>query len=207
MLEGIHWLGHDSFRFDFNGKTIYLDPFNISGNDRADLILITHEHYDHCSVKDILPLSDENTVILITPDCQSKLRDFKGKVVLVEPGKSYNVEGVVVETVPAYNIDKPFHPRENGWVGYILNLGDRRVYHAGDTDKIPEMASLKNIDVALIPVSGTYVMTAEEAAQAVSMFMPKIAVPMHYGSIVGKESDAERFVRLSPVPSKVLEKE
>ena len=207
LLEGIHWLGHDSFRIEFNGKMIYIDPFNISGNDHADFILVTHEHYDHCSVKDILPISDENTTIFVTPDCQSKLRDFKGRVVLVEPGNTYNTDVFSVETVPAYNIGKPFHPKENGWVGYVLTLGGRRIYHAGDTDRIPEMSSLHNIDVALVPVSGTYVMTAEEAAEAVSMFMPKLAVPMHYGAIVGNDSDAERFARLAPVPVRIMEKE
>lgn len=205
-MENLHWLGHDGFKIT-GEKVIYVDPYEISDGEPADIILITHDHYDHCSVKDILSIADEKTTILITPDSQSKLSDFPGEVKLVEPNKSYEVKGITIKTIPAYNIGKPFHPRENDWVGYVISANKQRIYHAGDTDHIPEMDKLKDIDVALVPVSGKYVMTAREAVQAVNTFKPKLAIPMHYGAIVGNRTDAEIFKRESKVPVEVLEKE
>lgn len=197
LLRGIHWLGHDSFRVEAAGKLVHLDPYRIAGNPpKADLILVTHDHYDHCSPEDVARLTGPSTEIAAPASCAGKLR---GTVTVVRPGETHTLGGVTFETVPAYNLDKRFHPKANGWVGYILTLDGRRIYHAGDTDFIPEMRSLA-VDVALVPVGGTYTMTAAEAAAAVNTFRPRVAVPMHFGSVVGTEDDAREFARLAEVP-------
>ncbi len=196
ITKDIHWLGHDSFRIEAGGIVIYTDPFRIKNAEsarKADLILITHEHYDHCSPEDVEAISGEKTVILAPPDCLGKFS--KGKALGVKPGDRLTAAGVEVEVVPAYNIGKKFHPEDNRWVGYIFLAGGKRIYIAGDTDHVPEMKGFR-ADIALLPVSGTYVMTAEEAAQAALEIKPEIAVPMHYGSIVGEREDALRFEKL-----------
>lgn len=207
----ISWLGHDSFRITdvLENRIIYIDPFKLGKAGPADIILITHDHYDHCSVEDMKKISTEKTVILAPPDCQSK---FQGKMdfrecVIMTPGKSVVMGNISVEAIPAYNTNKHFHPKDNDWLGYVVDMNSKRIYHSGDTDFIPEMSKLRNIDVALMPVSGTYVMTADEAAKAVESFKPKVAVPMHYGAIVGAKSDAEKFKQLSKVKVEILEKE
>ncbi|WP_297213028.1 MULTISPECIES: MBL fold metallo-hydrolase [Thermodesulfovibrio] len=189
MIENIKWLGHDTFKI--TGEiVIYTDPFKIKHNDRADIILITHEHYDHFSPEDIKKLIGPETVVVIPEDCSGKI---DAKEAVVKPGDRLTVKGVEIEVVPSYNTNKKFHPKEKGWVGYIFKVGGKRVYIAGDTDYIPEMKDFKDIDIALLPVSGTYVMDAEEAVQAALDIKPKIAIPMHYGSIVGSEKDAQYF--------------
>ena len=187
-VEKIHWLGHDSFRVDGN-KTVYFDPFQIEQGPRADLILISHDHFDHCSPEDVDKIRKEDTVIITEKNSAGKL---KGDVRILKPGEKTEVEGVKIEAVPAYNTDKDFHPRKNGWLGFIVDMDGVRLYHAGDTDFIPEMKRL-SVDIALLPVSGTYVMTAEQAVAAAQAIRPKIAIPMHYGAIVGEERDAVSF--------------
>jgi len=205
QIEGIDiaWLGHDGFRIQASGKLIYFDPYQIKTSFHdADLLLITHEHYDHCSPEDIERVIKPSTIVITIPECQSKLSKIAGNVadiILMEPFQEQQRENIKIETIPAYNVNKfrspdlAFHPREDGRVGFIIDIAGRRIYHAGDTDFIPEMKELKSIDIALIPVSGTYVMTPEEAAQAVESFKPKYAVPMHYSSIIGTQKDAEKF--------------
>jgi L-ascorbate metabolism protein UlaG (beta-lactamase superfamily) len=205
-MEDLQWLGHDGFKLKILGKTIYIDPFKSNVSEKADIILITHEHYDHCSVEDILRISTNETTIFITPDCQSKLSQFPGKVVIIEPNNTYDAGKISIKTVPAYNTNKMFHPKENDWVGFIIEADDERIYHAGDTDLIPEMKSFGPIDYALLPVSGTYVMDAKEAAQAAEIIKPKIAIPMHYDSIVGTTNDAEQFRELYKGNVKIMEK-
>lgn len=188
MVENIHWLGHDTFKV-VGEKVIFSDPFKIKKKDKADIILITHEHYDHCSPEDVKKIQGTDTVIVAPADCAGKL---SGNVKIVKVGDGITVGGIKIEVVPSYNTNKPFHTKDKGWVGYIFTVNGRRIYIAGDTDYIPEMKTFK-ADIALLPVSGTYVMTAEEAVQAALDIKPKVAIPMHYNSIVGTEKDAKRF--------------
>jgi L-ascorbate metabolism protein UlaG (beta-lactamase superfamily) len=203
-LGWLHWLGHDSFRID-EPIVIYLDPWHLPvGSPVADLILVTHEHYDHCSPGDVEKIRKQDTVVIAGPSAAPKLA---APVVSLSAGQSREVLGVSVEAVRAYNLDKPFHPKQAGHVGFVLTLGGERLYFAGDTDHIPEMQDL-TCDIALLPVSGTYVMTAEEAAQAAAVIRPKVAIPMHYGAgVAGTLSDAVRFQALCPVPVVILESE
>ncbi|MFH1623437.1 MAG: MBL fold metallo-hydrolase [Candidatus Aenigmatarchaeota archaeon] len=207
----IDWLGHSAFRVT-RGKTVYIDPYNIKPAAPADVVLITHEHFDHCSPEDVQKVLKSNTVIITTAAAKDKLRSVweRAHFLLIAPGKSYDIDGVRVEAVPAYNTNKfrspgvPYHPQQNGGVGFVVNIGGIRIYHAGDTDIVPGVEhALKDIDVAMIPVSGTYVMTPEEAATLVKMIRPKLAIPMHIKSVVGTEAEARRFKELVGVSCEV----
>jgi len=189
VVKNITWLGHDGFLIKGDGKAIAIDPFQVKDCESADIILVTHEHYDHCSPEDIQKIQKASTVIVTEANSAAKL---SGDVRVVQPGDKLTVEGIPIEVVPSYNTNKNFHPKENGWLGFIVTIEGVRIYHAGDTDMIPEMASF-DVDVALLPVSGTYVMTAEEAVEAAKMINPKLAIPMHYDTIVGSSDDAQRF--------------
>jgi len=202
MLKNIIWLGHASFKI-VDEKTIYIDPWNLRKEDKADIVLVTHPHYDHLSPEDISKIQTNQTVILTTADGAEKLR---GNVKKIKPGDFLTVKGVEIEVVPAYNIGKSYHPKENEWVGFIIKVGEKRIYHAGDTDFIPEMEKIK-ADIALLPIGGTYTMNAEEAARAAKAINPQVAIPMHYGDIVGSLEDAKRFKEASPVRVEILRKE
>jgi L-ascorbate metabolism protein UlaG (beta-lactamase superfamily) len=204
MAEGIFWLGHDSFRLK-GEKTVYVDPWKLApGADKADVILVTHEHHDHFSKDDIAKISKADTVV-VGP--LSVTKHLTGRIITVQPCEKRLIEGVPIETVAAYNVNKRFHPKSAGHVGYIVTLNGKRIYHAGDTDMTPEMAAIKS-DVALLPVSGTYVMDSEEAAEAANTLRPALAIPMHYGDpeVVGTLQDAQQFKRLAKVPVEILEK-
>jgi L-ascorbate metabolism protein UlaG (beta-lactamase superfamily) len=208
----ISWLGHDGFKIK-DDVTIYIDPYEIKPGEKGDIILITHEHFDHCSQRDLAFVSHDKTVIIAPHICKGSIGGFRyGEVVFVSPGDEVERLGIRVKAVPAYNVNKfrspgvVFHPKEDGRVGYIVELKGVKVYHAGDTDFIDEMRGL-GPDIALLPVSGTYVMTYEEAVEAVKAINPKLAIPMHYGAIVASRLEAEEFKRRSPVPVEILEKE
>lgn len=188
IAKKIVWLGHDCFRID-GEKTIYFDPYQISAGPKADLILVTHDHFDHCSPEDVSRVQHAGTVIVTDKDSAKKLT---GDVRVVKPGESLVVDGVKIEVVPSYNTDKDFHPKKNAWLGFIVEVDGVRIYHAGDTDFIPEMKNFQ-VDIALLPVSGTYVMRADQAVKAALALHPKLAIPMHYGTIVGGEQDAREF--------------
>lgn len=188
LTQKIKWLGHDSFLVEAE-KTVYFDPYEIQPGPGADIILVTHEHFDHCSPKDVKKIQQPDTIIVTEKDSAAKL---SGDVRIVRPGDALKVEGLNIEALPAYNIDKDFHPKANGWLGFIVEIEGIRVYHAGDTDFIPEMNTI-DADIALLPVSGTYVMTAAEAVEAALAIKPKLAIPMHFGAIVGGDRDARHF--------------
>ena len=199
MLNGIECLGHSTIRINNNGEIIYIDPFKINGetND-ADIIFVTHNHYDHFSLEDINKVRKENTIIVVTKDLCDDVVGLgfeQSKIIYVKPNQMYSVCDIFFQTVPAYNINKSFHPKENDWVGYVLKINNIKYYIAGDTDITEENKKVK-CDVAFVPVGGTYTMTAEEAAELVNIIKPKVAVPIHYGSIVGTEYDAKLFRKL-----------
>ncbi len=202
----IKWLGHSGFQITYQDNIIYIDPYNLKKHyPPASIIISTHDHYDHCSIEDIESLVNNNTILITHPDCQSKISNLEIKdIKLLTPGKEISINNIKIKAVPAYNTNKKFHPRLNQWLGIILDINNTKIYHAGDTDKIPEMSSIK-CDIALLPVSGTYVMTAEEAAQACNLINPKLAIPMHYNEIVGSIKDAEKFKSLSNCEVKILE--
>lgn len=189
VVKNITWLGHDGFLIKGDGKAIVIDPFQVKHCEPADIILISHEHYDHCSPEDVKKIRKDSTVIVTEAQSAAKL---SGNVRVVQPGDKLTVSGIPIEAVPSYNTNKSFHPKENGWLGFIVTVDGVRIYHAGDTDRIPEMESFQ-VDIALLPVSGTYVMTAEEAVEAARRIRPKVVIPMHYGAIVGSADDAKRF--------------
>jgi len=210
VLNHIHWLGHDAFRVD-GPRTVYFDPYEIGeGRPEADLILISHDHFDHCSPEDVESIQGASTVIVTIKAAAEKL---SGTTRIVEPGDAITVRGIEVEAVPAYNVNKfrspgePFHPQDAGHVGFVVTMDGQRIYHAGDTDHIPEMGDLEAIDVALLPVSGVYVMTAEEAIEAARTIEPDVAVPMHVGRGIGSPDAAAAFKDGAPVDVVILEME
>jgi len=200
LLQGITWLGHASFRVVAPEAVIYVDPWKLKGGEKADLILITHDHHDHLSVEDVERIRKTDTVIVTTAAAAKQLT---GDVRVVKVGDVRTVKGVRIQAVAAYNPGKQFHPRAAGGLGFVFSAGGRAIYHAGDTDATPEMSKIK-ADVALVPVGGKYTMTVSEAAQAVNIFRPKVAVPMHWGDIIGSHADAETFKAEAKVPVEIL---
>ena len=199
LLDQLHWLGHDTFRLE-SAVTIYFDPLNLPDDvPVADVILISHEHADHCSPQDVARIRGDETVVIASAGAARKLT---GDVRVIHPGEQVTVAGIEIRAVPAYNVSRfrapgqPFHPREAQHVGYLVTTGGETLYFAGDTDHIPEMADI-DCDVALLPVGGTYTMDAPEAAQAAAEIDPQVAVPMHWGGgVVGTRTDAEQFEQL-----------
>ncbi|MFH1189578.1 MAG: MBL fold metallo-hydrolase [Candidatus Omnitrophota bacterium] len=211
MIENLHWLGHSSFRWQ-GSKTVYFDPWKLSKNAvKSDIICVSHEHYDHFSKPDITAISMPETVIVT---CENVERDIDPREIgckearVMAPGESIDIYGVKIEAVASYNTDKLFHTKRSKKLGFIVTMDGVSVYHAGDTDRIPEMSGVR-CDIALLPIGGTYTMTAGEAAEAALSIRPKVAVPMHYGTVPGAISDTDRFERdlKGKVEVKILRKE
>jgi len=203
MLDHTTWYGQSTLLFQ-NGKRVWFDPWRLTaGVPLADIIFITHAHGDHLSSEDVERIRTQGTVLIGPPDCLEPLKGANKRV--VKPGDELQVEGFNVKVVPAYNLEKPFHPKANNWVGYLVEIGGAVYYSAGDTDRIPELKAIK-ADVAFLPIGGTYTMDAEEAAAATGDFSPKMAVPYHYGSVVGSDADAQRFQQLAKVPVTIMKR-
>ncbi len=213
----VTYLEHDTFRVKYGELIVYTDPFQIMPQQqKADIVTITHEHFDHLSDTDLKKVLKEGSVIIASINCREKFQSLTSfEKIFVKPGEVVEKKGITFQAVPAYNINKfrapglPFHPRDYLGVGFIIDFGGIKVYHAGDTDNIEEMKSFKDVSLALLPASGTYVMTAEEAASAAGIIRPDIAIPMHWGAIVGTRQDAERFKNLASdkgIKATVMEK-
>lgn len=196
LLPGFHWLGHASFRIEAGGLVVYFDPWQLKpGQPRADIILLTHDHYDHCSPEDVAKIARADTTIVGTQLALDKLGKEPGHKNVVRPGDELTIKSAHIRAVPAYNVSKRFHPDPAQNVGYVVTLAGVSVYFAGDTDLIPEMSQIV-ADIVMLPIGGTYTMNVEEAAAAVARIRPHIAVPMHYGRVVGELDDAHRFAQL-----------
>ncbi|MBI3788451.1 MAG: MBL fold metallo-hydrolase [Ignavibacteriales bacterium] len=187
--QHIHWLGHASFRIEDGATQIYIDPWKLPpGLPKADIVFVTHAHYDHFSIEDIAKIKKDGTAFFVPKDVAYQL---KGTVISVAPGQSYNVGDLKIKTIAAYNIGKQFHPKQNNWVGYIISLStEQKIYHSGDTDSTPEMRTVVT-DFALLPCGGTYTMSGKEAGEAANIFKPHTVIPMHWGDIVGTQEEAE----------------
>ncbi len=202
-MAKIIWLRHASVLLEGDKKRVYIDPWEITDPQPADLVLITHDHYDHLSLPDLKAVCTKTTEILAPHGTIGKISGVPGQIRGVEPGEKVTAAGLEVQAVPAYNVGKKFHPRSANNVGYVVTLDGQRIYHAGDTDLIPEMKGLAP-DVALLPIGGTYTMDAAEAARAATELGARKVIPMHFGAIVGGDADAARFKELCPVPVEIL---
>jgi L-ascorbate metabolism protein UlaG (beta-lactamase superfamily) len=209
LIDAVEWLGHSGFRIRAGRASIYIDPYRAADGPKADLILLTHGHYDHFSPQDVERLTHEGTTVVAPSPVAERL---SGQVRSIAPREVLELGRIDVRAVAAYNTSKrdgegrPFHPREAGWVGYELRVGGERLYHSGDTDVIPEMDEVAGVDVALLAVSGVYVMTPGEAAEAARRIQPAVAVPMHWGEHIGSRADAEAFADMAPVEVRIMDK-
>ena len=186
---------HSSVRIETGGKVLYIDPFELKTAPRdADVIFLTHSHFDHYSPEDVAKVKKNETVFVLpeTVAAAAALSTEGHRVIAVKPGEAGEAAGIPFEAVPAYNPGKPFHPRENGWVGYVLTVEGQRVYIAGDTDATPEAEAVR-CDVALLPIGGKYTMNPEEAAALANRLRPRAVLPIHYGSVTGSPADFARF--------------
>lgn len=197
----LQWFGHASFKICHEDTVIYIDPWKLKAEPHdGTLILVSHSHHDHYSAEDIAKVCGPNTKLIASSDVVAK----EGKSEAIKPGQTIEAGGVRVNGVASYNPNKRFHPKEKNWLGFVIEIADKRIYYAGDTDIIEEMKALKDIDLALLPVGGTYTMNAAEAAEAAKYFKPKMAIPYHYGDIVGSEKDAEEFAELAEYEVRIL---
>lgn len=207
MLEEVKINCHSSIKIE-KDTTIYIDPFRIKKtiHDADFVFIITHSHYDHFSTEDILKIAKENTVFITVQETKSSLELLgikEDQIIIVKPNNEYEVKEIKFKTVPAYNNNKNFHPKENNWVGYIIELNDTKYYIAGDTDNIQEIQNIE-CDVAFLPIGGKYTMNAKEAAELANSINTKIVVPIHYGEIIGTEEDLANFLKLTNKETKVL---
>ena len=199
MLENINVLCHSAMRLEIDNQIIYIDPYSLTSNaNDADLIFITHDHYDHFSIEDIKKVEKSNTIFIIP---ESMLENAiksgikENRIIKIKPNQNYKYENLKIETIPAYNVNKKFHPKENNWVGYLIEYNNVVYYIAGDTDITNENKKVK-CDIAFVPIGGTYTMNYKEAAKLINEIKPKFVVPIHYGKIVGTKQDALNFEKL-----------
>ena len=204
FLKNIKWYCQSSILIQYQDKNIYIDPWKIPADQpKADFILVTHSHFDHLSLEDINKIKTDITKVIIPSSLKNEV---PMPVITMDPGDENEYDDIKIKAIPAYNLNKEYHPRNNNWLGYIVTVGDIRILHTGDTDAIPELKTLEHIDIAFVPVGGTYTMTAEEAAKIVNIFKPKLAIPFHWGDVVGSEEDAILFKKLANVPVTILER-
>jgi len=197
----LQWFGHPSFKLCHEDTVIYIDPWKLKAEPHdATLVLVSHSHHDHYSAEDIAKVCGPNTKLIASSDVVAK----EGKGEAIKPGHTIEVGGVCVSGVASYNPNKRFHPKEKNWLGFVIEIAGKRIYYAGDTDLTEEMKALENIDLALLPVGGTYTMNAAEAAETTKHFKPKMVIPYHYGDIVGSEKDTEEFAELAKCQVKIL---
>jgi len=202
MSVEIRWLGHASFRIAGDNTVVYIDPWKLQGQPHdADVVVVSHSHYDHCSADDVQAVSKNDTTVIAPADAAGQL----GVGQTVSPAEGLTVAGVTVEAVAAYNVGKSFHPKGNGWIGAVVTIDGKRIYYAGDTDLIEEMSDLRDIDLALLPVGGTYTMDAAEAAEACRRIGCAAALPYHWGDIVGDTSDAQALADAADCTVHVLQ--
>ena len=201
MGTTLQWLGHAGFKICHEDTVIYIDPWKLKDSPHdASLVLVSHSHYDHYSTEDIARVSGAETKLVASADVVAKEKAGQA----ITPGQTIELGSVRVSGVAAYNPSKQFHPKSNNWVGFVIEVGSKRIYYAGDTDLTDEMKSLKEIDVALLPVGGTFTMDATEAAEATKYIKPKRAIPYHWGDIVGSRADAEKFANTVECETKIL---
>jgi len=198
----IRWYGHDTFTLTHNDLTVCFDPYHLDKKISADIVLISHNHFDHLSNDDLKKITGDNTIIVAAKECLGKIKAKNKEIIGMLPNQEKTINGIKIKTVSAYNMDKinpdtkkPFHPKEDNKVGFIVTINNTAFYHTGDSDNISDMNDIQP-DVLFVPVSGTYVMTASEAASAAQKIKPKLAIPMHYGTVVGSEEDAKTFKKL-----------
>lgn len=204
ILDKIHWLGHSAFLIDWPSSKIYIDPYQVKpGLPKADLILITHGHFDHCSPLDIHKIYQSGCKIIGSATVAGKV---PYPIQIMRLAETLEFRDIVIESVSAYNPNKKFHPKSLNDLGYVLNLNKVRLYHAGDTDLIKEMEGLR-VDIAMLPIGGTYTMNAREAADAAKLIRASVIIPMHWGSSVGSISDVEELRKNSAIEVKALKQE
>ncbi len=206
MTENIEVFGQNSIRIRSGVGAIYIDPFRMTEEPKdAAFVLLTHDHYDHFSPKDIAKVVCDTTVMIVPEKMKEKaekIKDMVSRIETVRPGEHYEIDGLTFDTVAAYNLMKPFHPKSAQWVGYILDIEGRKIYVAGDTDATNDAKAVK-CDVALIPIGGTYTMDAKKAANLINEMKPSAAIPVHYGTAVGSPRDGEEFASLVRDPVQV----
>ena len=201
MSVTVLWLGHAAFKLSSADKNIYIDPWKIKESPHdATIVLVSHSHPDHYSASDIAKVSGPDTKIVAPVDVAAGQKGYQS----LSPGRQVTVSDVTITAVAAYNPQKHFHPKSKGWLGFIIQLDSKRIYYAGDTDITDDMKGIRDIDLALLPIGGTYTMGSAEAAEATGFIQPKTAIPCHWGDIVGSRSDAEKFASTADCDVQIL---
>jgi len=201
IIKNIKFLGHSSVKLTVAGKIIFVDPWKIKEKDKADIILVTHPHFDHYSEEDVQKITKDTTILLSCKEVVQQTKVKNKKVLL--PFEEEKIEDISIQGFPAYNVNKHFHPKTNNWLGFVIKYKDISIYIAGDSDVIEEAKKLK-VNIMLLPVGGTYTMTDKEAAELVNLTKPDFAIPIHYGDIVGSIQNAQNFKNLVNQPTKVV---